>query len=80
MSNTPSLQSCLTSLATFAQHLPPDYCISIRMLQHGYTIEVIDPDGTSLAEVATPRLFVELVLIAQMDALRRASECTHESS
>ena len=74
MSKTPSLQSCLTRLAACAQGLPPDYCISIRMLQHGYTIEVIDPDGTSLAEVATPRLFVELVLIAQMDALRRASE------
>ena len=42
------------------------------MLQHGYTIEVIDPDGTSLAEVATPRLFVELILMAQMDASRRA--------
>ena len=74
MSKPPSLQSCLTRLAAFAQHLPPDYCISIRMLRHGYAIEVIDPDGTSLAEVATPGLFVELVLIAQMDALRRASD------
>ena len=74
MSRTISLQFCLTRLTDFAQNLPPDYCISIRMLQHGYTIEVIDPDGTSLAEVATPGLFVELVLIAQMDALRRASE------
>ena len=74
MSNTPSLQSCLMRLAACAQGLPPDYCISIRMLRHGYTIEVIDPDGTSLAEVATQRLFVELILMAQMDALRRASE------
>lgn len=74
MSKTPSLQSCLTRLAAFAQQLPADYHISIRMLRHGYTIEVIDPDGTSLAEVATPRLFVELILIAQMDALRRASD------
>ena len=74
MSKAPSVQSCLTRLAACAQGLPPDYCVSIRMLRHGYTIEVIDPDGTSLAEVATPRLFVELVLIAQMDALRRTSE------
>ena len=72
MSKTPSLQSCLTRLAAHAQCLPPGYHISIRMLQHGYTIEVIDPDGTSLAELATP-LFVELILMAQMDALRRAS-------
>ena len=77
MSKTPSLQSCLTRLAAFAQCLPPGYHISIRMLRHGYTMEVIDPDGTSLAEVATPRLFVELVLIAQMDALRRASDAIH---
>ena len=74
MSKPPSSQSCLTRLAAYAQCLPPDYCISIRILRHGYTIEVIDPDGTSLAEVATPRLFVELALIAQMDALRRATE------
>ena len=77
MSRTISLQFCLTRLAEFAQCLPPDYCISIRMLRNSYTIEVIDPDGTSLAEVATPRLFVELVLIAQMDALRRASDAIH---
>ena len=76
MNKPPSLQSCLTRLAACAQCLPPDYCMSIRMLRHGYTIEVIDPDGTSLAEVATPRLFVELVLIAQMDELRRANERT----
>ena len=74
MSRTISLQFCLTRLTAFAQNLPPDYCISIRMVRHGYTIEVIDPDGTSLAEVATPRLFVELILMAQMDAKRRASE------
>ena len=74
MSKPPSLQSCLTRLAACAQCLPPDYCMSIRMLRDAYTIEVIDPDGTSLAEVATPRLFVELVLIAQMDALRRTSD------
>lgn len=74
MSRAISLQFCLTRLADCARQLPPDYHISIRMSRHGYTIDVIDPDGTSLAEVATPRLFVELVLIAQMDALRRASE------
>lgn len=74
MSRTISLQFCLTRLTTFAQNLPPDYCISMRMLRHGYTIEVIDPDGTSLAEVATPRLFGELVEIAQKDAARRAAD------
>ena len=74
MSKPPSLQACLTRLTAYAQCLPPDYCISIRMLRDGYTIEVIDPDGTSLAEVATPRLFVELILMAQMDALRRATD------
>ena len=77
MSRTISSQACLTRLAAFAQCLPPGYHISIRMLQHGYTIEVIDPDGTSLAEVATPRLFVELILMAQMDAKRRATDGIH---
>lgn len=77
MSKPPSSQACLTRLAALAQCLPPGYHISIRMLQHGYTMEVIDPDGTSLAEVATPRLFVELILIAQMDAMQRASNGIH---
>ena len=74
MSDTLSLQLSLTTLIAFAQQLPPDYHISIRLLRHGYTIEVIDPDGTSLVEVVTPRLFGELVEIAQADAKRRASD------
>ena len=77
MSNTLSLQLSFTTLVAYAQQLPADYHISVRLLRHGYTIEVIDPDGTSLVEVATPRLFGELVEIAQEDAKRRASDGIH---
>ena len=74
MSDTLSLQLSITTLVAYARRLPPDYHISLQLRRRGYTIEVIDPDGTSLTDATHSRLFDDLVEIAQEDAARRASE------